>query len=294
MGVGVRGRRLRRAGLAQTAQVKFPVLLPIRSGDELFQAVDLVQVGIFVLGIHLVGVVVGLAAQALEKGGQNALRLGEFHDAAIAAVGTRLLLVGSFVLRVVLGRFVRLVRRLFLVFRLLLVLRGIVSRFVSVLLPRRLRLFFRFVRLFFRLRLFGCAGEGNYLVPAVPAVPFWPDGDAPGPGGGVSAELGQDIVQGKAAAVRVADQRFDLPQVAIIQFFVLAVTHGCSSLAPWGGLVSGTLAHRLIQQHGGGGRGVQGVDLAEHGDGHGEVAVLRHQAAHAVPLAADDNGGRAF
>ena len=58
--------------------------------------------------------------------------------------------------------------------------------------------------------------------------------------------------------------------------------------------LSKSLPHRLVQQNGGGGAGVEGVELPLHGDAHQHVAGLGHQAAHAVPLAADDDGGGAL
>ncbi|CAN4001488.1 TRAP-type mannitol/chloroaromatic compound transport system, small permease component, partial [Dysosmobacter welbionis] len=51
------------------------------------------------------------------------------------------------------------------------------------------------------------------------------------------------------------------------------------------------LAHRLIQQDRRGGGGIQGIQLPPHGDTHQKVAVLGGQTGHAVPLAADDDGG---
>src|SRR5699024_3091670 len=55
-----------------------------------------------------------------------------------------------------------------------------------------------------------------------------------------------------------------------------------------------TLAHRLVQHDGGSRAGVEGIELSPHGDTDFEVAGLRHQTAHAGPLAADDDGGGAL
>ena len=52
-----------------------------------------------------------------------------------------------------------------------------------------------------------------------------------------------------------------------------------------------SLPHGLIEQDGRRRGGVEGVELPPHGYAHLEVAGLGHKAAHAVPLAADDDGG---
>ena len=51
------------------------------------------------------------------------------------------------------------------------------------------------------------------------------------------------------------------------------------------------LADRLVEQDGGRSGGVEGIELAPHGDTDLKIAALGHQTAHSRALAADDDGG---
>ena len=121
---GVGGRRLDTpvpAGL-----IRRRVIFPVGAGDQFLQTPDFLRIGFFRLFKHVIGVLVCLASQVFQKGGQYALFLGKLDDGTgIVGSGRRVILLGRLRLPVWGGILCILRDSLFLFFRFRTVSSGI-------------------------------------------------------------------------------------------------------------------------------------------------------------------------
>ena len=201
----IRGRRLRPAGAAEPAGgLRGLVFLHIGAGNQLFQTVDLLRVHLFRLLKHVVGIVFRLMGNIFEESGQDTLFLRKRNHPAVG-----LFLILGLILAA---------RRFFLELR---GLEGLPTRFSLLLLL--------FLRL--RRRSGAGAGEGHYVIAVITAFRlFCPRARRQrhrcALGFSLGSVLRQNVLYGKRAGVCIANQRFELRQVILVQLFRVTVTHG--------------------------------------------------------------------